>query len=81
MAQNKKNSLITAEERDRLIEEIQQYFMDERDEEIGRIAADSLLDFFCGELEPILIPRSIQRFRDRLMLKLDDAEVETLSLR
>lgn len=79
MARNKKESWLTQEERDRLIEGIQQYFLDERDEELGRIAADSLLDFFCEELEPLILPRCIERFRDRLMLKLDDAEVETLS--
>lgn len=76
---SKKELLILPEEKERLIVRIQQYFQDERDEEIGRIAADSLLDFFRNELEPVIMPRCIARYRDRLSLKLEDAEVEVLN--
>lgn len=75
---SKNESLILPEEKERLIEKIQQFFQDERDEEIGRIAADALLDFFRSELEPVIMQRCIARYRDRLALKLEDAEVEVL---
>ncbi len=38
------------EEREQMIEEIQHFFKEERDEELGSIAADVILDFFVDSL-------------------------------
>lgn len=39
--------------RDKLIEEIITYVNEERDEELGELAAGFLLDFFCERLGPL----------------------------
>ncbi|HHU83381.1 MAG TPA: DUF2164 domain-containing protein, partial [Firmicutes bacterium] len=41
---------LSAEEKRKLLEEIQSYFDEERDEKIGVIAAESLLEFFLNTL-------------------------------
>ncbi|MDT2047010.1 hypothetical protein CHN50_02140 [Priestia aryabhattai] len=41
---------ISKEKKKALIEEIQTYFLNERDEEIGELAASLLLDFFVDKI-------------------------------
>lgn len=41
---------LTQEKRQLLIQAIQKFFLEERDEEIGIIAADRVLDFFINNL-------------------------------
>lgn len=44
--------VIDNEKKKVLIEEIQIYFLKEREEEIGELAATFLLDFFCEKIGP-----------------------------
>ncbi|SHH98050.1 Uncharacterized conserved protein, DUF2164 family [Clostridium collagenovorans DSM 3089] len=44
------NINLTSEERKKLLEEIKCFFYEERDEEIGVIAAENLLDFFMDTM-------------------------------
>ncbi|RXZ83721.1 DUF2164 domain-containing protein [Paenibacillaceae bacterium] len=68
------------EQKEALIERIQSYFVEERSEEIGVLAAELLLDFMLKELEPVIYNSAI---RDALaavsdkMLSLED-ELHTL---
>ena len=43
-----------ADERKRIISEIQYFFLRERDEEIGELAAGTILDFFAEQIGPTL---------------------------
>lgn len=43
---------ITKEKRDEMIAAIKAYYLDERDEEIGDLAASMVLDFIMEELAP-----------------------------
>ncbi|AQX54969.1 hypothetical protein A2U94_16200 [Bacillus sp. VT 712] len=45
-----KSLTISKEKKKVLIEEIQTYFLNERDEEIGELAAGLLLDFFIDKI-------------------------------
>ena len=40
----------TSEEKKRMIEEIQSFFLEEREEELGIIASENILDFFINTL-------------------------------
>jgi len=53
------NITLEKEERDTLISEIQNYFSVERDEEIGTIAADMLLDFFIETLGKVTYNKAL----------------------
>ncbi len=44
----------------RIVEELKEYFLVERDEEIGDLAATLLLDFFCEKVGPTLYNRGVQ---------------------
>lgn len=44
------NYNLTKEDRNRLLEEIKNYFLQERDEQIGYIASENLLEFFLDTM-------------------------------
>ncbi|KAA0550060.1 DUF2164 domain-containing protein [Bacillus sp. BGMRC 2118] len=50
---------IPRNEKERLIEQVQQYFLQERDEEIGSIAAEGFLDFILKEASPYVYNQAI----------------------
>ena len=43
---------LSKEKRDYMISEIKQYFLNERDEDLGELAASLILDFFLDKLAP-----------------------------
>lgn len=47
-----KKSMLSKEKKDRLISEIRAYFLNEREEELGDLAAALLLDFIEEKLGP-----------------------------
>ncbi len=49
---NKNNIKLTKEKRDDMVSAIKSYFLKEREEEIGDLAAGLLLDFIIEELAP-----------------------------
>jgi uncharacterized protein (DUF2164 family) len=51
MAKNNKIKL-TKEKRDEFISELQEYFYNEREEELGNLAANLMLDFIIEKLGP-----------------------------
>jgi uncharacterized protein (DUF2164 family) len=72
--------LFSDKERTGYIEKIQEFFKVERDEEIGIIGADALLDFFIHTIGKDMCKKFLTTYRDKIIIKLDDAEVETLTL-
>ena len=51
---------LTRAEKDVLIEKIVNYFVNERSEEIGRLAAELLLDFFAETIGPEFYNRGVR---------------------
>ena len=51
---------LSREEKKVLIDKIINFFLNERDEEIGRLAAEILLDFICENIAPEFYNRGIR---------------------
>lgn len=68
--------LLSDETRKKAIKEIIAFFQTERDEEIGQLAADSLLDFFIEKIGPQLYNQGIDDAKDSLRKEIENIEVE-----
>ncbi|MDC3413467.1 DUF2164 domain-containing protein [Aquibacillus sp. 3ASR75-11] len=55
-----------------MIERIQHYFMNQRNEELGDLAASLVLDFFMDELAPLFYNLGVEDAHAFLTEKLDD---------
>jgi uncharacterized protein (DUF2164 family) len=64
----------------RMKEQIRHYFMEERGEEIGELAADNLLDFMLRELGPFVYNQAVQDARTTLMQKAAAMEEDLFAL-
>lgn len=53
---------------------IQDYFAKERDEEIGNLAAEFLLDFFIEDIGAIIYNHAIDDARKYLKMRMEDLE-------
>lgn len=51
---------ISKEEREKLISEIQEYFLEEREEELGNLAAGFILDFIVEHIAPTFYNQGIR---------------------
>ncbi|WLD94238.1 DUF2164 domain-containing protein [Alkalihalobacillus sp. AL-G] len=65
---------IPKEDRDQLVRSIQAYFLDERGEEIGDLAAGLLLDFFIKEMGPYVYNQGVRDAKDVLQQKVMNLE-------
>ncbi|NLJ74428.1 MAG: DUF2164 domain-containing protein [Firmicutes bacterium] len=63
---------LSKEEKDLIVKELQDYFLNERDQEIGELAAVLLLDFVCERLGPIYFNRGLQAAMIYISERLDD---------
>lgn len=50
---------IPKEQKQQIIDRVQQYFRDERDEEISELAADLLLDFITKQIRPWIYNQAV----------------------
>jgi uncharacterized protein (DUF2164 family) len=64
----------------RMKEQIRYYFLQERGEEIGELAADNLLDFMLKELGPFVYNQAVQDARTVLMQKAATMEEDLFAL-
>lgn len=69
-------SPFTEEERRKAIDEIIAFFSNERDEEIGVVAAGVVLDFFLSTFGVELYKKGIRQAQDMLKNKLEDLDNE-----
>lgn len=76
----KKKGLMSEQDRERVLEQIQQFFEEERGESLGVIAAGNIYDFFYDTLGKDLCKKALDLYRDRLNLKLEDGEAEVLGV-
>lgn len=60
MRQNIRKVALSKEDREKLILEIQEYFLEEREEEIGKLAAGFILDFIIENIAPTFYNQGIR---------------------
>jgi len=68
------------QEKREIIAAIQKYFSEERDEEIGNLAAEMLLDFFVEEVGPVIHNRAIASARKALKSQWEEMEFRLFEL-
>lgn len=68
------------EQRDQIIEQIQQFFELERSETIGTLAAGEVLDFMIKEIGPHLYNHAINVARNTLLERMQTLEDELYAL-
>lgn len=67
---------LTREERQKFINEIQIFFREERNEEIGVIAAETVLEFFLGNLGILINNKSLDEAKIWFSKRMEDMEVD-----
>lgn len=65
---------LSRENRDILVSKIQDFFLAERDEEIGIVAADAVLDFFVNEVGDNLYNQGLLDAKAFFTNKMEDIE-------
>jgi len=60
MRNNARKVTLSKEDREKLISEIQAYFWEERDEELGNLAAGFILDFIIKNIAPTFYNQGIR---------------------
>lgn len=70
------NNLINEEKRKVVINEIIIFFKEERDETLGIIAAESILNFFLEDIGKYIYNKGIEDSNSLIKNKLEDLEIE-----
>jgi uncharacterized protein (DUF2164 family) len=68
------------EQKEQVIANIQGYFHDERAEEVGHLAAESLLEFMIKEIGPLIYNHAISDSRNLIIEKMASIEEELYAL-
>ena len=63
---------LTKEVKEHIVLEIQKYFIDERDEEIGNLSAELLLQFMIEKVGPAIYNQGIRDAHSLVSKKLED---------
>lgn len=71
---------LTKEQKDKMINDIIQFFYDERDEEIGIIAASSVLDFFLEEIAENIYNQGLDDAKKWFTDKMESVESDFYTL-
>ncbi|MEP7167285.1 MAG: DUF2164 domain-containing protein [Candidatus Woesebacteria bacterium] len=75
------NDLLSKEDREKALKEITAYFLDERNEEVGVIAANDILDFCLQNIGPSIYNKAIDDTRTALKEKLEEWDYTLSELR
>ena len=67
---------LSDETRDEAISSIQTYFLKEREEEMGDVAAGALLDFIIRQIGPSIYNRGVRDARDRVQAWVTDLDLD-----
>ena len=67
---------IAKEARQQAVQSIERWFLDERDEKIGNIAASALLGFFLEEIGPLVYNRAVADVQERLGARIAEPDIE-----
>ena len=68
------------EQKDKLIRDIQWYFEKEREEEIGNLGAELILDFFLKEIAPTIYNEGLNDAKAWFTSKLADLDIDFMLL-
>lgn len=71
---------LTDEQKKALKEEIHAYYLDERDEDIGILLQEGLLDLFMERLAPIVYNKALDDAKYWFSRRLDDVEADYYEL-
>jgi uncharacterized protein (DUF2164 family) len=63
-------------DRDRAVEALKAYLLDELDLEVGSVAADALLEFVATDLMPLAYNQAIADVQARLSTRVDELAVD-----
>ena len=74
-----RDSFLSEDEKDYLVEKTKAYFDEERDDQLGNMEALLLIDYFLQELGPIVSKKAVRRYKEKMEMKLEDGEVEVIS--
>ncbi len=64
------------EERNKIISEIQNFFYEERDEEIGIIAAEEVLEFFLQNIGGMVYNKALDDAKEWFSKRLEEASID-----
>lgn len=64
------------EERNKIISEIQNFFYEERDEEIGIIAAEEVLEFFLQNIGGMVYNKALDDAKEWFSKRLDETSID-----
>jgi len=67
---------LSKEARTEAIQSIERYFLQERDERIGNIAAAALLNFFIEEIGPAIYNQAVLTVQERLQARVSEIDIE-----
>lgn len=67
---------LPTDKRKEAIASIIRYFHENRDEEIGNIAAGGMLDFFLAEIAPSIYNETVAGVRERMQRHISDLDVD-----
>jgi uncharacterized protein (DUF2164 family) len=68
------------ENKDKIIDDLKEYFKTERSEEMGDLAAGNLLEFFSKEIGPYFYNKGVKDSREMLEQKMVSLEEDLRSL-
>lgn len=71
---------LTPEEKKAMMDEIKYYYSEERDEQIGIIASESLLDFFLDNLGKVIYNKALDDSKKWFDRRMEDVEADFYSL-
>ncbi len=82
MDRNKNNPLLqlTGEEKKQLLEDIKYYFATERDEDLGIIASENILDFFLETLGKHIYNKALDDAKFWYGKRMEDVEADFYTL-
>ena len=72
----RKWDLLSKQERKRINEEVVKFFRDERNEEIGMIAAEEVLDFFLEKTALFIYSKGIEDSKILLQKRFEDISID-----
>ena len=73
---NRKWDMLSKDRRDSCIKQIITFFKEKRDEEIGVIAAEDILDFFLQSVGEDIYNKGIEDSKEVLKKRFDDLELD-----
>ncbi len=74
------NIELNADEKKQLLQEIVYYFETEREEKLGIIGSENILDFFMDSLGPIIYNRALDDVKKWYGKRMEDVEADYYSL-